>query len=188
MALRVLSRAIAPAKRITTHSSLLAPSTRQLHTSVNVLAIAIEFDGVTQPRAADKFVNVVFVNYKGQRTTLKAEVGKTLLHAAVDNSWPFIDPDAGNSATNSHRYNKEGNWFEPTYGEGPYSSATHVIIPKDKYHLCPPMQHAEEQRLLEYPFKEDMTETSRLAEQVTVVPEMDGMVVYVPDPEDTDIP
>ena len=72
MALRVLSRAIAPAKRITTReyfssyghacvtnvfvadSSLLAPSTRQLHTSVNVLAIAIEFDGVTQPRAADK--------------------------------------------------------------------------------------------------------------------------------------
>ena len=36
-------------------------------------------------------VNVVFVNYKGQRTTLKAEVGKTLLHAAMDNAWPFID-------------------------------------------------------------------------------------------------
>jgi len=33
-----------------------------------------------------------------------------------------------------------------------------------------------------------MTETSRLAEQVTVVPGMEGMVVYVPDPEDTDIP
>ena len=36
--------------------------------------------------------------------------------------------------------------------------------------------------------QEDMTETSRLAEQITVVPEMEGMVVYVPDPEDTDIP
>ena len=36
--------------------------------------------------------------------------------------------------------------------------------------------------------QEDMTETSRLADQVTVVKGMDGMVVYVPDPEDTDIP
>lgn len=32
-----------------------------------------------------------------------------------------------------------------------------------------------------------MTETSRLAEQVTVVKGMAGMVVYVPDPEDTDV-
>ncbi len=83
-------------------------------------------------------VNVVFVNYKGKRTTLKAEIGKTLLHAAMDNAWPFMDgaslldtediswpantpsyaADAGNSATNAHRYNKEGDWFEPTYGEG----------------------------------------------------------------------
>jgi len=43
--------------------------------------------------------------------------------------------------------------FASSMSAGPYSSATHVIIPKDKYHLCPPMQHAEEQRLLEYPFK-----------------------------------
>ena len=35
--------------------------------------------------------------------------------------------------------------------------------------------------------QEDMTETSRLADQVTVVKGMDGMVVYVPDPEDTDV-
>lgn len=33
------------------------------------------------------------------------------------------------------------------------SSATHCIIPQDKYHLCPPMQQSELNRLEEYPFK-----------------------------------
>jgi hypothetical protein len=94
---------------------------------------------------------------------------QTNLHCSPAHCCPA---DAGNSATNAQRYTKEGDWFEPTYGEGkfhilveaqrgtasllttgPYSSATHVIIPKDKYHLCPPLQHAEEQRLKEFPFK-----------------------------------
>ena len=50
------------------------------------------------------------------------------------------------------------------------------------------MQDAEAGRLEEYPFKEDMTETSRLGCCVPVTKDMDGMLVYVPDNEDLDIP
>lgn len=84
-------------------------------------------------------------------------------------------------------YHKQGDWFEPAFGEGPYCSACHVVIPSSFYHLTPPVQDVEAQRLKEFPFKEDMTQTSRLACQVPVERGMAGMVVYVPDPEDTDI-
>lgn len=86
------------------------------------------------------------------------------------------------------RYHKEGDWFEPTYGEGPYCAGCHVIIPKAAEKFCPPMQDVESGRLEEYPFKEDMTETSRLGCCVPVTKQMDGMLVYVPDNEDLDIP
>lgn len=84
-------------------------------------------------------VNIIFVNYKGERSTLRAEVGKTLAHAVVDNKWPWMDgaswcgwgqfrtpltpppPPTARAAgvtSKSFRYTAEGDWFEPTFGEG----------------------------------------------------------------------
>ncbi|CAE7946129.1 Fdx2 [Symbiodinium sp. KB8] len=181
---RATVAAVAAARRVT---PAVQAATRNIHVSKAAAAISVEFPGVEQARASDKYVNIIFVNYKGERSTLRAEIGKTLAHAVVDNKWPWMDARAAGVTSKAFAYNPEGEWFEPTFGEGPMSSATHVIIPQDRFHLCPPMQGAEASRLAEYPFKEDMTETSRLADQVTVVKGMDGMVVYVPDPEDTDV-
>ena len=78
--------------------------------------------------------------------------------------------------------------YEPKYGEGAYCSNCHVIIPRSHASLLPAKRADEEARLAEYPFPEDMTDTSRLACQVDVTADMHGMVVYVPDGPPTDLP
>jgi len=83
---------------------------------------------------------------------------------------------------------EKGNWYEPKYGEGPQCHYCHVIIPRSHYNKLPPKQTNELERLQDYPFPEDMTETSRLACQVKITKDMDGMLVYIPDGPPSDIP
>ena len=78
--------------------------------------------------------------------------------------------------------------YEPKYGEGAFCSNCHVIIPRSHASLLPAKRADEEARLAEYPFPEDMTDTSRLACQVDVTADMHGMVVYVPDGPPSDLP
>jgi hypothetical protein len=66
--------------------------------------------------------------------------------------------------------------YEPKYGEGALCSNCHVIIPHSHFAALPPKRADEEGRLAEHPFPEDVTDTSRLACQVTVTPAMHGMV------------
>ncbi len=83
---------------------------------------------------------------------------------------------------------KEGNWVEPKYGEGASCFYCHVIIPSSHYHMLPPKMPDEVSQLKDYPFREDITETSRLGCQVTLTKDMDGMIVYVPDGPPFDLP
>ena len=78
--------------------------------------------------------------------------------------------------------------YEPKYGEGAFCSNCHVIIPRSHASLIPSKRADEEARLQEYPFPEDMTDTSQLACQVEVTADMHGMVVYVPDGPPSDLP
>lgn len=83
---------------------------------------------------------------------------------------------------------KEGGWYEPKYGEGAQCHYCHVIIPKAHASSLPPKRADESEQLATYPFPEDMADTSRLACQVKVSRDMDGMIVYVPDGPPSDIP
>ncbi len=53
----------------------------------------------------------------------------------------------------------KGNWYEPKYGEGAGCFHCHVILPKDAAARVPPKRPDEAERLQEYPFPEDITET-----------------------------
>ncbi len=83
---------------------------------------------------------------------------------------------------------KEGQWYEPKYGEGAQCHYCHVIIPKAQHEALPPKRPDEVEQLSTYPFPEDLTDTSRLACQVKITKEMDNMVVYVPDGPPSDVP
>ena len=82
-------------------------------------------------------MNITFVNYAGQRTTVPGMLGDTLLSAAVRNKYPFVDGACGGGGAPQDVLHKEGEWYEPKYGEGASCFHCHVIIPKSHYDLLP---------------------------------------------------
>lgn len=151
-------------------------------------AIRIEFDGVKQSRVEDVTVNITFVNYAGERTTLPGRVGESLFDLARRYSYAFVDAGCGGGGTPQDVLHKDGMWYEPKYGEGAACSFCHVIIPQSHYPKLAPKRPDEIAQLETYPFPEDMTNTSRLACQVKLSDDMNGMVVYIPDGPPSDIP
>lgn len=133
-------------------------------------------------------MSVTFVNYAGERTTLPGRVGDSLFELARRYKYEFVDAGCGGGGSPQDVLHKEGAWLEPKYGEGASCHYCHVIIPKSHYHLLPAKRPDEAEQLASYPFPEDMTDTSRLACQVTLSKDMHGMLVYVPDGPPSDIP
>ena len=95
--------------------------------------------------------------------------------------YSHVDGACGGGGSPRDLLHKDGGWYEPKYGEGAQCHFCHVIIPKSHYAALPPKRPDELSQLRKYPFPEDMTDTSRLACQVRLTKEMDGMVVYCPD-------
>ena len=126
-------------------------------------------------------VNVTFVNYAGERTRLPGRVGDSLFDVAKRHKYAHVDGACGGGGSPRDLLHKDGGWYEPKYGEGAACYFCHVIIPKSHYAALPPKRPDELSQLRKYPFPEDMTDTSRLACQVRLSKDMDGMVVYVPD-------
>jgi ferredoxin len=88
------------------------------------------------------------------------------------------------AATKQHK--TAGGWDEPTFGEGAYCSHCLVVLPEDKAGLVSEKVDDESQRLADYPFREDVGQTSRLGCRVEVTRDMDGMVVFVPNGAETE--
>jgi hypothetical protein len=127
-------------------------------------------------------VNITFVNYAGERTTLPGRVGDSLYEVARRFKYEFLDGEwtrhdakrrtglvlhdmgcvavgCGGGGSQVEKFHKQGQWFELKYGEGAACSFCHVIIPKSHYELLPPKRPDEVQNLKAYPFQEDMTTT-----------------------------
>ena len=79
-------------------------------------------------------------------------------------------------------------WTEPLYGEGPGTGFDHVLLVGNGSDQVDPMTWKEERALTDYWDDDEIFPESRLATQVVVKKEMDGMVVYVPDRICDDIP
>ena len=76
-------------------------------------------------------------------------------------------------------------WVEDQYGEGPTSWASHVVIPKEWIGKIPEPLWGEKE-ILDLIDKEDVTPNSRLATEIRLTKDLDGMTVYVPDPPPSD--
>jgi ferredoxin len=111
------------------------------------------------------------VNYAGERRVLTGLVGESILGVAQRHRYSFVDGACGGGGAAMEKLHKEGSWAEPKYGEGASCYFCHVVVAKAFAHTLPPMRSDEEDQLKQYPFKEDMSETSRLACQVNVTKE-----------------
>ena len=95
-------------------------------------------------------------------------VGETLLGVAQRHRYSFVDGACGGGGAPSEKLHKEGNWVEPKYGEGASCYHCHVVVSRSHAHALPPMRNDEEEQLKHYPFREDISDTSRLACQINI--------------------
>lgn len=100
---------------------------------------------------------ITFIQHDGDRHEIEANNGDSLMKAATFNGLPGIDADCG----------------------GACACATCQIYIADDWVSRIGERSEEEESMLELSF--NMRPTSRLACQITVTPEMDGLVVYVPE-------
>jgi hypothetical protein len=79
-------------------------------------------------------------------------------------------------------------WTEPLYGEGSTTGYDHVLLVGNGAESVTPRTWKEEAALSDYWDEDEIFPESRLASQVHVTKDMNGMTVYVPDRIVDDIP
>ena len=100
---------------------------------------------------------VHFISFDGVRRSIESAVGENLMRAATDNGVPGIDGDCG----------------------GQCACATcHVFVSAPWAERLPLMQTKEHEIL---DFTNERRETSRLACQIIMTPELDGIEVHMPE-------
>lgn len=100
---------------------------------------------------------ITFVQFSGDKTTIDADNGISVMNVALDNLVPGIDADCG----------------------GECSCATcHVLIEED---WMPKVGEASEQENSMLDLNPDREARSRLSCQITVADELDGLIVNLPE-------
>ena len=100
---------------------------------------------------------ITFIDSSGEARTVEAVNGSTVMEAALQNAIPEVEAECGGacSCATCHVYVEES-WFEKTGGPSPM-----------------------EEDMLDFAF--EVRPTSRLSCQIKIKPELDGLVVHVPE-------
>ena len=100
---------------------------------------------------------ITYVDFEGNETEVKANVGETVMEAAINNGVPGIDADCGGACA---------------------CATCHVFIDESFMDKIPAKEETEEAML---EFTEGGKENSRLACQVVISEELDGLRVTTPE-------
>ncbi|MDO8299144.1 2Fe-2S iron-sulfur cluster-binding protein [Lacisediminimonas sp.] len=100
---------------------------------------------------------IVYIQPEGQQQTLEVASGTTLMHAAIANGIQGIVAECGGSAM---------------------CATCHVYVDPAWESRLPPMDAVEDEMLGSV--AAERRSSSRLSCQVTVTPELDGLVVHLP--------
>jgi len=100
--------------------------------------------------------HVTFIEYNGSRHTVEATPGQSLMRAAVAHSVPGIDAECG----------------------GACACATCHVYVADNWQALVGEAQGNEREMLD--FANEVRRNSRLACQITVAAEMDGLTVHMP--------
>lgn len=129
------------------------------------------------PSVADITVKLTFIDPTGARRIVPGYVGKNLHETCIMHGID-IGPSSVGGAVEAVR---SDTWTEPLYGEGTTTGYDHVLISGNGADTAKHMDWVEEKMLKEYWDEDEVFPESRLASQIVLKKEMDGMVVYVPD-------
>jgi len=114
----------------------------------------------------DQFISLTFVDMKGNRRTVQAKVGENILETATRHELPIPGTCGG------------GGPPLKDYGDGASCEFCHVYIQNEytKFILRPDWVERERLSVVDA-----LRENSRLCCQIPVTPDLDGMVVAIPD-------
>lgn len=115
---------------------------------------------------------------QGNRATVPARIGQTLMEAALQHKIDIEGPCGGGGAPTQSR--RTESWVETTWGEGPSCFFCHVQI-ASKYNSVLPEIFEHERKGIADIWDDEYTRNSRLACKIRLDARHDGMVVYVPD-------
>ncbi len=101
---------------------------------------------------------IIYVEHTGTRHEVEVKPGMTVMEGARDNGVPGIDADCGGACA---------------------CSTCHVYVDRAWLDRVPGKESMEED-MLDFAYKTD-PETSRLTCQIKVTPELDGLVVHIPE-------
>mmetsp|Transcript_5835 Transcript_5835/g.9065 ORF Transcript_5835/g.9065 Transcript_5835/m.9065 type:complete len:181 (+) Transcript_5835:94-636(+) len=135
------------------------------------------------PMTSDLVVRVTFVDSYDKRHTVSGLVGMNLSEVCAYNDLPILEDDAAGAGPDYQVVHNE-RWTEDTFGVGCNSFETHCWIPSDYLDKVPPPT-PDETTILEKLVNTGRAEysvNSRIATEIKLTPELDGMVVHVPDP------
>ncbi|CAI5710985.1 unnamed protein product [Hyaloperonospora brassicae] len=158
---------------------------RALRSSALSRAVGHRFIGgfavdASTPTVAERLVNVVLVDYEGNRHMVKGRAGQTLRQACEMNSVGYVKDDSmGGGGTYDAR--RADFYTESLFGEGSSSPQSHVVISNEWFHKLPPANARERHIIDTYVPKEDRSVNSRLGTEIVLQEELNGMVVAVPE-------
>ena len=101
-------------------------------------------------------VKIIFVVHEGDRYEVDAEAGMTIMEAAIMNNVPGIDADCGGACA---------------------CATCHVYIESGRLSSTGGRNEMEED-MLDFAF--DVRDNSRLSCQITIGPDLEGLIVHIP--------
>ncbi|KAJ8599240.1 hypothetical protein CTAYLR_006212 [Chrysophaeum taylorii] len=130
---------------------------------------------------AEVTVRVTFIDHEGSRAVVPGRVGMTVAAVAE-----MHEIDIGPVAVGMPKFiQRTPTWAEEVFGEGINLGYDHVQIPPAWLHKLPPPSKQEIDMLKHY-WDDEVTDSSRLASQITLNKDLDGIQVYIPDGIPTD--
>eukprot|EP01083_Nonionella_stella_P274553 932022_1 len=156
----------------------------QIRNSSRALSSAVAQAPAGPPSVLDNIVNLNFVDPSGARRQVPGYIGKTI-YETCEMHGIDLGPASVGAPVEAVR---SDTWTEPLYGEGPTSGYDHILLVGKGAETAKPMTHIEKKVLTQYWDEDEIFPESRLATEVSITKEMDGMTVYVPDRIIDDIP
>ena len=112
---------------------------------------------------------------------MAGRLGDTLLEACARHGKGNPLEYEGQGTNFPSRVHQNEQWVEDVFGEGTMSAHCHIIVPEAWYTKLPPADVDELAAMQLNIDKSDLTQKSRLASQVVLTKNLEGLLFYVPD-------
>ena len=142
--------------------------------------------GMELPRASDVSVKVNLQLHGGEQRSFIGRVGDTMTNAAAANGVDELGTDDfGGGATTDIVHNDT--WTEQLFGEGPQSVLSHVIL-TEEWAAKVPAPLSGEAKVLSGLDADERKSNSRIASEIRLTKELDGITCFVPPQPPSNIP